>query len=75
MSELSQVIAATINEWNNPFVERAIFGTAEWNTIAAAATYAIAYSARCEHSLDPRNSNFPEGSYREALACYGASPI
>jgi hypothetical protein len=49
------------------------FTAVEWNTIAAAATYAMAYSARCEHSLDPRTSNFPEGSYREALARYGAS--
>jgi hypothetical protein len=29
MPELSQVIATTINEWNNPFIEFAIFDTAD----------------------------------------------
>ncbi len=40
-------------------------------TVAAAATYALAYGARCEHCIDPRTSNFPAGSHREALARYG----
>jgi hypothetical protein len=41
-------------------------------TIAAAATYALAYGARCEHCIDPRTGNFPAGSHREALTRYGA---
>jgi Phosphotransferase enzyme family len=40
-------------------------------TIAAAATYALAYGARCEHCIDPRSSDFAPGSQREALARYG----
>lgn len=40
--------------------------------MSAAATYAMAYSARCEHCLDPNPTSFPMGSYREALARYGA---
>ena len=40
-------------------------------TIAAAATYALAYSARCEHCIDPRTEGFPPGSPRAALARYG----
>lgn len=47
--------------------------TAEERIImCAAATYAIAYTARCEHCLDPNPIDFPTGSYREALARYGA---
>ncbi|MHB8595985.1 MAG: phosphotransferase [Ktedonobacteraceae bacterium] len=40
-------------------------------TIAAAATYAFAYGARCEHCINPRTGDFPPGSHREALASYG----
>ncbi len=47
------------------------FTHAERATVAAAATYALAYGARCEHCLDPRTNNFPPGSHREALARYG----
>ncbi|HLJ32728.1 MAG TPA: hypothetical protein VKU38_03710, partial [Ktedonobacteraceae bacterium] len=47
------------------------FTNDERATIAAAATYALAYGARCEHCIDPRTGNFPEGSHREALAAYG----
>jgi Phosphotransferase enzyme family len=37
-------------------------------TVAAAATYALAYGARCEHCIDPRSNNFSAGSHREALS-------
>ena len=47
------------------------FTSNERTTIAAATTYALAYGARCEHCIDPRTSDFPAGSAREALAHYG----
>ncbi|TMF52461.1 MAG: hypothetical protein E6I32_00610 [Chloroflexi bacterium] len=52
-------------------VRGSAFTKAEWATIAAAATFAIAYSARCENCLDAEATTFPEGSYREALSRYG----
>jgi hypothetical protein len=48
-----------------------MFSAAERALMAAAATYALAYGARCEHCLDPRERNFPSGSHREALARHG----
>lgn len=47
------------------------FTSDERATIAAAATYALAYSARCEHCIDPRTGDFPAGSSRAALARFG----
>ncbi len=47
------------------------FTGVERATITAAATYALAYGARCEHCIDPRAGNFPPGSHREALVRYG----
>lgn len=49
------------------------FTAAERVTMSAAATYAMAYSARCEHCLNPLAdaASFPIGSYRAALARYG----
>ena len=47
------------------------FTKAERVTMAAAATYAIAYTARCENCLDAEAITFPEGSYREALSRFG----
>ena len=42
------------------------FSAAEWQRIAAYATYVICYTSRCELCLDPHNENL-EGSYRQAL--------
>lgn len=46
------------------------FTEEERRAIAAAATYAVAYVARCEHALDPEEKNLP-GSFREALYEHG----
>ena len=43
------------------------FTVEELRRISAAATYLIAYTARCEHSVDPASEKLP-GSYREILA-------
>ena len=48
----------------------ASFTRAEHRQIAAAATYAIAYTARCEHAIDPQGTRYA-GSFREALAVAG----
>ena len=48
------------------------FSPPEWEVLAASATCAIAYGARCQHSLDPHSGPFPEGSLRDTLARYGA---
>ncbi|OCA88063.1 hypothetical protein A8F94_09590 [Bacillus sp. FJAT-27225] len=42
------------------------FTKKELMKIAAAATYTMAYTARCEHALNPKGENF-EGSFRQAL--------
>lgn len=42
------------------------FSKAEREAIAAAAIYAIAYIARCEHAVDTKGKDF-RGSFREAL--------
>jgi hypothetical protein len=47
------------------------FAPAARETLRAAALYATAYTARCEHARDPRAGDFPPGSAREALAVYG----
>lgn len=49
------------------------FTLAEWTAVSAAATYALAYGARLEHSLDPDGRNFPPGSARALLAACGAA--
>jgi hypothetical protein len=43
------------------------FSSEEMTKISAAATYCLAYVARCEHALDQKNKNY-EGSFRQALA-------
>lgn len=43
------------------------FSIAERDTISAAAIYATAYIARCEHSVDVQGMDW-QGSFREALA-------
>ncbi len=47
------------------------FTTAERATMAAVATYMIAWTARLEHSAAPDETDYPAGKYREALALYG----
>ncbi|SDN67590.1 hypothetical protein SAMN04487897_10444 [Paenibacillus sp. yr247] len=42
------------------------FSMEEMTKISAAATYCLAYVARCEYALDPKNKNY-EGSFRHAL--------
>lgn len=43
------------------------FSSEEMTKISAAATYCLAYVARCEHALDPKSEKY-EGSFRQALA-------
>ncbi|MDP9410902.1 MAG: phosphotransferase [Actinomycetota bacterium] len=45
----------------------ASFSGPERAALFAAATYSLAYTARCEHAVDPKGNRFP-GSRREALA-------
>lgn len=47
------------------------FSLAEHSTVAAAATYAAAYTARCEHALDPAARSYSPGSFRRLLADHG----
>jgi hypothetical protein len=49
------------------------FSPEEYQTLAAAATYQLAYSARCEHSLHPEEREYPDDSCRAILAKYGDS--
>lgn len=46
------------------------FSNEELAAITAAATYAIAYAARCEHAIDPEGEHLA-GSRREALSSLG----
>ena len=47
------------------------FTAGEWGEMAAAATYALAYAARLEHSLQPQATDFAPGGGRARLAHYG----
>lgn len=47
------------------------FSPEEHQTLAAAATYRLAYGARCEHSLQPQERDYQANSYRAMLAAYG----
>ena len=47
------------------------FTDTEWESMAAAATYSLAYGARLEHSLHPDATDFPVGGGRARLADYG----
>jgi len=47
------------------------FTMAERITMAAVATYMIAWTARLEHSTAPDEVDYPVGKYRDALARYG----
>lgn len=47
------------------------FIATERETLAAAATYSLAYGARIEHSLRPDQTDFPAGGARARLALYG----
>lgn len=47
------------------------FTREEQKRLAAAATYNIAYGARCEACGDPRATSFPPGSQRDTLARHG----
>jgi hypothetical protein len=51
------------------------FSVDERRVLAAAATYGLAYAARCEHSLHPQELPYPTGSARDLLARYGESFI
>jgi hypothetical protein len=46
------------------------FTNQEHHTLQAAKIYGLAYSARCEHALDPNETSFPEGSSRTLLTQY-----
>jgi hypothetical protein len=46
------------------------FSEPERAAVSAAATYGLAYTARCEHALDTAGENL-RGSFREALRRYG----
>jgi hypothetical protein len=42
----------------------------EHQTLQAARIYSLAYSARCEHALNPNETTYPEGSSRSLLTRY-----
>jgi hypothetical protein len=44
------------------------FSAAERRAVDAAGIYSMAYTARCEHALDPEAKEYPPGSAREFLA-------
>jgi hypothetical protein len=48
-----------------------IFSVSERRAVEAAGVYSMAYTARCEHALDPGGREFPPGSAREFLAALG----
>lgn len=48
-----------------------VFTAEERKTIIAAATYGIAYGARCEHCFNQGKTDFPPGSHLDTLARYG----
>lgn len=47
------------------------FDADERRLLAAAATYGLAYSARCESCGDPTAASFPAGGFRDTLARHG----
>jgi hypothetical protein len=46
------------------------FSEQERIAVSAAAAYGLAYTARCEHAIDPEGKDL-HGSFREALSSYG----
>jgi hypothetical protein len=46
------------------------FTDQEHQTLQAAKVYGLAYSARCEHALNPNETIYPEGSSRSLLTQY-----
>ena len=42
----------------------------EHQTLQDAKVYGLAYSARCEHALNPNETTYPEGSSRSLLTQY-----
>jgi len=46
------------------------FTDQEHQTLQAAKVYGLAYSARCEHALNPNETSYPEGSSRSLLTQY-----
>jgi hypothetical protein len=61
-------VAQFVREYED--ARRVSFTPAEHRQIAAAATYVIAYTARCEHAIDLQGKYYA-GSFREALAAAG----
>jgi hypothetical protein len=59
-------VAAFVTDYEEARGSR--FSPAERAAIDAAGTYSIAYTARCEHAIDPRVAEYPAGSAREFLA-------
>ncbi len=51
------------------------FSVDERRVLAAAATYGLAYAARCEHGLHPQKLPYPTRSARDLLARYGEAFI
>ena len=64
LDELRAFVAEYEEERGEPF------SAEEYRAISAAAVLAFAYTARCEHAVDP-SGNRPEGSFREALWRFG----
>lgn len=64
LEEIKAFVAEYERERAEPFTP------AERRAVSAGAVYALAYTARCEHALDPTGDR-PTGSYREALASFG----
>jgi hypothetical protein len=59
-------VAAFVTDYEE--ARGSVFSAAERAAIDAAGAYSMAYTARCEHALDPHAAEFPAGSAREFLA-------
>jgi hypothetical protein len=62
-------VAAFISDYEE--ARGSLFSAEERAAVAAAGAYSMAYTARCEHALDPNAVDYPAGSAREFLATEG----
>jgi hypothetical protein len=59
-------VAAFVTDYEE--ARGSVFSAAERAALDAAGAYSMAYTARCEHALDPGAVKYPPGSAREFLA-------
>jgi hypothetical protein len=62
----AEEVAAFVDDYE--VARGSMFSSAERIALAGAGTYAMAYTARCEHALDPSATDYPPGSARDFLA-------